>query len=396
MADAGEILNATVAVADGKIVYVGNTDPSRQLINASIWQDCAGAAMVPGLVDCHTHLVYAGDRAVEFEQRIMGASYLEIMMAGGGIMSTARAVRAASQEQLVQQCLERCQEMANLGVTSLEIKTGYGLTLEDELKMLRAIEQVAISTPLTVVPTFLGAHAIPTEFKADPAAYTRLVVEQMLPAAWQWYMGSGFSKNGTPFFCDVFCEQNAFSLADSREVLQTARDLGFNIKIHSDEFSSMGGIGLGIDMGATSIDHLDTATDSDIQALANSGSVAVLLPGVNFNLGSAHFARGREMIDAGCAVALSTDINPGSCPSPSLPLIMAIAARYQRITPNECLNACTINAAWAAGLGESNGSIEVGKYADLVLLKRHEARFLAYEFGGNPISSVYKKGVKIA
>ena len=396
MSDTGEILNATVAVANGRIVYVGSTTQARHSVSAPNWQDCTGTAMVPGLVDCHTHIVYAGDRAAEFEQRIMGVSYLEIMAAGGGIMSTTRAVRAASQQHLAQASLARCKEMAALGVTSLEIKTGYGLTVEDELKMLRAIEQVAISTSQTIVPTFLGAHAIPAEYKTDPTAYTRLVVEQMLPAAWQWYTGSVFSEKGIPFYCDVFCEQNAFSLADARDVLQAAHKLGFGIKIHSDEFTSMGGIGLGIEMGASSIDHLDAANDGDIAALANSDSVAVLLPGVNFNLGSAHFARGRDMIDAGCSVALSTDINPGSCPSPSLPLMMAIAARYQRLTPNECLNACTINAAWATGLGKTAGSIEVGKDADFVLLKRSEARFLAYEFGGNPILAVYKHGKQIA
>ena len=316
---------------------------------------------------------------------------MDIMAAGGGIMSSARAVRTATVEQLAEQSLIRLREMFSLGLTSIEIKTGYGLTLQDELKMLHAIELLAEQSPITIVPTFLGAHAIPAEFKGQAEEYTTLVCEEMLPEARTWYDRSRF-KGQVPFFCDVFCEQNAFSLDQSRRVLQRARELGFGIKIHSDEFNSLGGIPLGIDLGAASIDHLDAATEEHIALLASSDSVGVVLPGVNFNLGSSHFANARGMIDAGCAIALSTDINPGSSPSPSLPLMMAIAARYQRVTPSEALNACTINAAHAIGLGQSHGSIEAGKAADLVLLTKPDFRCLSYEFGGNVIEKVWKNG----
>ena len=395
MANTGAIEDAAIAVDHGIIQAVGARSQILAEYTARETIDCSGNAMVPGLIDCHTHIVFAGNRAAEFEQRVSGATYMEIMAAGGGIMSSARMVRAASAKELAEQSLPRIREMVALGVTTLEIKTGYGLTLADEVKMLQAIELLSMKTPITLIPTFLGAHAIPAEYKSDPDSYAQLVIDEMLPAAMDWYKGSPFDGK-VPFFCDVFCEQNAFTLEQSRRVLTRAREMGYGIKIHSDEFTSLGGIPLGIDLGAASIDHLDAATEADIAALAKSDSVGVVLPGVNFNLGSSHYANARAMIDAGCAIALSTDFNPGSSPSPSLPLMMAISARYQQVTPAESLNACTINAAYALGMGSSHGSIEPGKVADLSLLNKPDLRCLSYEFGGNVIAEVWKNGRTVA
>ena len=392
MANTGVIADVAVAISAGKIAAITDSKTAQNTWNAPDIVDCGGKTVIPGLVDCHTHIVYAGNRAAEFEQRIAGATYMEIMAAGGGIMSSARAVRSASVEDLVAQALPRLEDMAKLGVITVEIKTGYGLTTTDEMKMLAAIETLAKRSPLTIVPTFLGAHAIPSEYREQPDTYVQIVLMEMLPAAKAWYEGSIFKQKGIPFYCDVFCENNAFTLSQSRQILSYAKELGLGIKIHSDEFTSLGGIPLGLELGASSVDHLDAATEQDIRTLAGSEAVGVLLPGVNFNLGSTHYANARLMIESGCAIALSTDINPGSCPSPSLPLMMAIASRYQRVTPAEALNACTINAAFAIGLGSSHGSIEVGKAADLALLRSNDYRTLSYEFGGNPIETVWKDG----
>lgn len=392
MSDTGAIEQGAIAIKEGVILEVAPQSEIQKRYGSSKKLDVGGMAVCPGFIDPHTHIVFAGNRINEFEQRVSGSTYLEIMAAGGGIMSTARAVREASVQDLVEQSLPRLQKMTEYGMTTIEIKTGYGLDLPSEMKMLQAIEQLAGLSPVTILPTFLGAHAFPTELKAEPETYVNLVVMEMLPQAMEWFKGSSFFQKGLPFFCDVFCEQNAFTLEQSTRILTEAKKNGYKIKIHSDEFTSLGGIGLGIDLGATSVDHLDVATVDDQKRLSMSETVGVLLPGVNFNLGSTHFADGRGMIDRGCAIALSTDINPGSCPSPSIPLMMAIASRYQKLTPAEALNACTINAAFAVGVGKMCGSLEKGKLADLVVLNQPDHRYLSYEFGSNPVKYVLKKG----
>lgn len=396
MADAGLIPDGAIAIAEGEIVAVGPSADLRADFTAHETIDASGKVVCPGLVDPHTHVVYAGDRVNEFELRIRGASYMEIMAAGGGIVSTMQATRAATVEQLVAETRPRLDAMLALGTTTVEIKTGYGLDTASELKMLEAIARLASSSPLTLVPTFLGAHAVPPEYKGRTEEYVDVVVEEMLPAVRDWRLEVGDSISNLhakrPIFCDVFCEANVFNLEQSRRVLAAGLALGLPAKIHADEFVNLGGVSLAVEVEAISVDHLDVTPVAEIALLAQSNTVGVVLPAVNFNLGSAHFANARAMIDAGVALALATDINPGSAPCPSMPLVMAMACRYQKLLPAEALNASTINAAYAVGLGQRLGSLEVGKQADLLIVNAPDYRYLAYQFGGNLVERVIKKG----
>ena len=393
LADVGLLPPDTaVAIHDGRILALGPTAelmaqyPARQTLNAS------GRAVVPGLVDPHTHAVYAGDRVAEFELKLQGANYLDILASGGGIASTARAVREASAAQLAAETRPRLDEMLRLGTTTAEIKTGYGLTTTSELAMLAAIAELDQTHPLELVPTFLGAHAIPPEYKNDPDGYAQLVIEEMLPQAAEWYANSHFSQQSIPFFNDVFCEQNAFTLAQARAVLEAGLAHGLRPKIHADEFNALGGVRLAIELGAISADHLDVTTAEEIALLGTAETIAVPLPAVNFHLGSHHFANARGLVDAGAAVALATDLNPGSAPCPSMPFVMALACRYQKLLPAEALNASTINATHAIGLGHRLGSLEVGKQADMLILAAADYRHLVYQFGGNLVQTVIKRG----
>lgn len=392
MLDAGLIENGAVAIHGDQIVAVGNTRELQDRFSASKEIDASGKVVCPGFVDPHTHVVFAGDRIDEFELRIKGATYMEIMAAGGGITSTMQATREASLDRLVSESRPRLEAMLRLGTTTAEIKTGYGLLTNTELKMLQAIEELAQTTRLDIVPTFMGAHAVPPEYKGRTEAYVDLVVEEMLPQAADWYRNSWFLANGRSIYNDVFCEQNAFNLAQSRRVLEAGKELGLAPKIHAGEFTALGGVTLAVELSAVSADHLDVVTKEETRQLAASGTVGVLLPAVNFNLGSTEFADARALVDAGAAIALSTDINPGSAPCPSMPLVMALACRYQKLLPAEALNAATINAAYAIGLGDTLGSLEPGKQADLLIVDAPNYRHLAYQFGGNLVETVVKKG----
>lgn len=392
MRDVGLIEDGAVAVAGGQIVAVGPTAELQAKYIAEQKIDASGKVVCPGFVDPHTHVVFAGDRVGEFEMRVQGTSYQEIMAAGGGIVSTMHAVRQASVEQLVAETLPRLDAMLALGTTTIEIKTGYGLDTAGEIKMLRAIETLAGQHACDIVPTFLAAHAIPPEYRGRADDFTTLIINEMLPAAAAWYESSSFAVSNRPLFNDVFCEQNAFSLQQSRRVLEAGLALGLPAKIHADEFTALGGVTLAAEVGAVSADHLDVTTPGERAVLAASETVAVVLPAVNFNLGSNHFADARALVDTGAAVALSTDINPGSAPCPSQPLVMAIAGRYQRLLPAETLNAITINAAYAVGLGNTVGSLEIGKQADMVIVDAPDYRHLAYQFGGNLVETVIKRG----
>jgi imidazolonepropionase len=387
--------NSAVAIAGGKIVAVGSTDNILENFSAEELIDAGGRTVIPGFVECHTHIVYGGNRLNEFELRIKGASYLEIMEAGGGIVSTMQNTREANVTELVAEARKRLDQMLALGVTTCEIKTGYGLETEAELKMLHVIEELDRKHPVDLIPTFLAAHAFPPEYRENKDAYVSLICEEMIPLAAKWYAASHFAKNDTPFFIDVFCEKNAFTLEQSKRVLAAGKDNGMRIKAHVDEFTNLGGSKFAIENSAVSIDHLDAISDEEIALLAASETIGVVTPTVNFNFGSTEFADARKMIDAGCAIALSTDFNPGSAPCPSLPNAMAIACRYQKLLPAEALNAATINAAFAVGLGNKLGSIETGKQADLLILGISDYRQLAYEFGGNLIGQVIKNGESV-
>ena len=393
MSDVGIIKNGAIAVKNEKIVAVGGTNDILQQFFSEKSIDAKNKVVCPGFVESHTHIVYAGNRLDEFESKIKGADYLEILKNGGGILSTVRQTRAAGLKDLVEQSRLRLDKMLELGVTTCEIKTGYGLDTDTELKMLAVILDLNEVHPIDLIPTFLPAHAIPPEFrenKADGAdQYVELICQEMLPSAKQLIDSRLTTDN---FFIDVFCEKNAFDLEQSRRVLETAKTLGFKVKAHVDEFSNLGGARMAIELGATSIDHLDTISDEEIMLLAASETVGIITPTVNFNFGSKDFADARKMIDAGCAIAVSTDFNPGSAPCPSLPNAMAIACRYQKLLPSEVFSAATINAAFAVAAGDKIGSLESGKYADILILTTNDYREIVYEFGGNQIETVIKKG----
>lgn len=392
MQDVEIIEGGAIASADGKIVAVGKSaDILREFASENVI-DAKGRVVCPGFVDPHTHIVFAGDRLDEFELKIKGADYLEILANGGGIISTVRETRKATVADLIAQGKKRLDKMLECGTTTCEIKTGYGLDTETELKMLEVIAELDRVHTVDIVPTFLAAHAIPPEFKENAEGYVDLICNEMLPKAWSWYEGSYFPSRDVSFFADVFCEKNAFDLEQSKRILETASGLGFKLKAHVDEFTNLGGSRLAINTGAVSIDHLDAISDEEINLLAKSDTIGIVTPTVNFNFGSTHFADARKLIDAGCAVALSTDYNPGSAPCPSPPMAMAIACRYQKLLPAEALNAATINAAFGIGLGNRVGSIEMGKQADVLILDTDDYRTLCHEFGGNIVSSVIKRG----
>lgn len=391
MRDVGIIESAAVVIADGKFVGVGLSDQVTAEFLAHDVIDAAGKVVCPGFVDPHTHIVYAGDRLDEFELKIQGADYLKILESGGGILSTVRHTREASFEKLVVGSLKRLDKMLACGTTTCEIKTGYGLDTESELKMLRVIEELDNKHSIDIVSTFLAAHAVPPEHKSNPNVYVNEICDTMLSEAWKWFVASDFHGR-VPFFCDVFCENGAFTLEQSRKILETARSLGFALKAHVDQYTNLGGSKLAIEAGAVSIDHLDAISDDEIALLASSETVGIVIPTENFNAGKLQFAPARRMIDAGCAIALSTDYNPGSAPSPSQQMAMAIACRYQKLLPAEALNAATINAAHAIGLGDSVGSIEKGKNADVAIFDCTDYRELAYEFGNSKVNLVFKNG----
>jgi imidazolonepropionase len=352
--------------------------------------------VIPGLVDPHTHVVFGGDRVDEFELRIGGATYLEIMAAGGGILSTVGHTRAATEAELVAAARRRLDEMLAFGTTTLEVKSGYGLDTATELKMLRVMEELDRTHPCTLVPTFLGAHTVAPEYRNDPAGYVELVMDEMIPAAAAWYAASDFRRLGRPFFIDVFCEEHAFDVEQSRRILQAGIAAGMRAKLHVDQFNALGGVAMAIELGAISVDHLDVSGPVEIAALGHADTLAVPLPAANFNLGDTSFAPARELVDAGAALALATDLNPGSAPCYGMPTVMAIACRYLGLLPAEALLAGTINAAHAIGMAGEVGSLEAGKAADLLLLKEADYRHVAYFFGGNPVAAVVKRGVMVA
>lgn len=384
----GLVENGAVAVDRGRVIEVGATAELRMRYDAAREINAQGGAVVPGFVDPHTHLVWVGDRAAEFEMRIAGASYMEIMKAGGGINRTVQQVRAAPVEQLVAETRARLDRMLRLGTTTVEIKTGYGLDTPNEIKQLDAIYRLAADHPMTIVSTFMGAHAVPPEYQGRADDYVDLVAEQMIPAVVEF---AAAHDQPTPFV-DVFCEPGAFDVAQSCQVLEAGRAAGMPLKIHADEFAGIGGTRLAVEMGAVSADHLVATPAEDIAALGGSGTAAVALPATPFGLGHTDFTPARKIIEAGGILALATDCNPGTAWCESMPFVMALACRYLRLTPAEALAAATLNAAYAVGLGERIGSLEPGKQADMLILETPDYRHLAYRFGGNLVRSIIKAG----
>ena len=406
----GLIEDGAVAIDGETIVAVGPTSDLATRYRPARTIDASGKVVLPGFVDPHTHVVWAGDRAAEFEKRIAGATYLEMMAAGGGIMSTVRATRAASVEQLVEQTRARLDRMLALGTTTVEAKTGYGLATDAELRMFQAIARLSASHPIDLVPTFLGAHAIPTEYNGREEAYTDLVVNEMLPAVREFRISDfglrNEGRNPQPrragrkqsafrnpqLFCDVFCETGAFTLAQSRRILECARALGFGLKIHSDEFDPLGGTRLGVEMGATSADHLVVTPPDEIEALGKSNTVAVSLPGTPFGLGETRFTPAKAILDAGGILALATDCNPGTTWCESMQMVIAIACRYLKVTPAQAIVASTLNAAHAIGLGDRIGSLAANRQADVVVLNVPDYRHIGYHYGVNLVETVIKRG----
>ncbi len=394
--DVQAIKGGALAAYQGLIVDVGTTEevlarvqtgPTTRVI------DARGRAVIPGFVDPHTHLCYAGDRADEFAMRLSGASYQELAAKGGGILSTVRATRMASESALVDKGLSRLDQLALSGTTTVEIKSGYGLTTRDELKQLRAIAEMANRHPIEIVPTFMGAHEFPPEYLEDREAYVQLICDEMLPlVAASTHRASDGSERPLARFCDVFTEQAVFSVAQSSRILQMAQRLGFGCKVHADELSDLGGGAMAAQAGAISADHLLFASGASMEAMAKAGTVAVGLPGTAFCLMTVPYADGRRLVDTGCVVALASDYNPGSCPTYAMPFIITLACLHMKLEPGEALAAATINAAAAIGLHNSVGSLEVGKQADLVILDAPSHKHIPYRMGQGLIATVIKRG----
>ncbi|RME87078.1 MAG: imidazolonepropionase [Anaerolineae bacterium] len=386
----GIIENGAVLIRGEKIIAVGTTDELRARYPKEPLLDASGCVVMPGFVDPHTHVIWAGDRAAEFEMRLEGKHYLEILAAGGGILSTVRATRTAPIESLIAQTRPRLLRMFAHGTTTAEVKTGYGLQTATELRLLKALLLLDEEGPLELVPTFLGAHAIPPEFRDDPNGYTDLLCETMLPILRQWWETHA---PGRPLpFVDVFCEKDAFDLEQSRRILTRARDLGFPLKIHADEFENLGGVSLAVELDAASADHLVKTSDADIAALGRSETVAVSLPCTPFGLAECEYTPAQKILDAGGILALATDCNPGTAWNESMQFVLALACRTMKLTPAQAIAAATINAAHAIRRADRIGSIEAGKQADLLILSVSDYRHLGYRFGTNLVRQVIKRG----
>lgn len=386
----GLIENGAVAIQGEQILAVGGSEALLTAFPNAARHDASGMVVMPGFVDPHTHLVWAGDRADEFTLRLQGKSYMEILAMGGGILSTVQATRQASLESLVSQSRQRAWYAFAHGTTTMEVKTGYGLTLESEIKCLQAILALNQEGPLELIPTFLGAHAVPPEYRDRPDAYVDLLCHEMIPGIHAWWQSK---VPGQPLpFVDVFCEQGAFDLAQSRRILEAAQDLGFPLKIHADEFENLGGAALAAELGAASADHLVKTSPTDIDALAKSDTVAVSLPGTPFGLNEVGYTPAKAILAADGLLALATDINPGTSWCESMAFILALACRKMGLTPAQAIAAATINAAAALQRHDTIGSLEPDKQADLLILDVNNFQHLGYRFGTNLVSKVIKRG----
>ena len=379
--------NGGMLIREGAIVATGTSaDIEKEIPASAEIIDAEGRVVLPGFVDAHAHPVFGGNRVAEFEMRTRGATYEEISASGGGIRSTVAQTRAATEEQLLNQALKRAEWFIRCGTTTVEAKSGYGLSVEDEIKILRVIRRLNMETPLEVVPTFLGAHAIPEDFQSAPERYFSLVIDEMLPRVIEGRLAE---------YCDVFCEPGYFDLNASRKILTAAKESGLGLRVHVDQLTNSGGAELAAELGAQTADHLEQTEGPGIAALKRAGVQPILLPGSVYALGKSRYPRAREMIEAGLAVVVATDCNPGSSPTPSMPMVLSLAATHMKMTPAEAIVAATVNAAYSLNRGNRIGSLEIGKAANFVIYDCEDYRELAYWFGIPQTHSVYVLGRRV-
>ena len=374
--------DACIAIKDGVITFVGN-EKDAPLAEHVI--DAEGCLVTPGLVDAHTHLVFGGWRQHELSQKLAGVSYLDILRNGGGILSTVRSTRAATEEELFVKTEGLLKIMLEHGTTTVEAKSGYGLSTQEEIKQLSVVKRLQQTNKMDIVSTFMGAHAIPEEYAEDREGYIRLVCDEMIPK---------IAKENLAEFCDIFCETAVFEVDETRRILECARAHGLKLKLHGDEIDPMGGAELAGELAAISAEHLIEASDQGIESMAKAGTIAVLLPATSLYLNKS-FARARKMLESGMAVAVATDFNPGSSPNLNMQLPMTLACLKYRLSPKEALTAVTLNAACAINRGDSIGTIEPNKQADIILWNAPDLDFLFYRYGNNQVKTVIKRGVVV-
>lgn len=384
MMDIGVIENGTVVVVDGIITAVGVGEQPLEGLDLKNYRiiDATGKTVTPGFIDSHTHFIFGGYRADEYSWRLQGESYVEIMNRGGGIANSTRGTRNTSFEDLKAVGIKRLNSMMNFGVTTVEGKSGYGLDKDTELKQLRVMKELNDIHSMDIVPTFLGAHSVPAEYKGRGMDFIEYIIEEVLPTVVEEDLAE---------FCDIFCEQNVFSVEESRRMLSAAKEKGLKLKIHADEIVQLGGSELAAELGATSADHLLQASDEGIKQMAEAGVITTLLPCTAFSL-KEHYARGRYMIEQGCAVAVSTDFNPGSCFTESIPLLIALSTREMGLRTEEVITALTINAAAAVDKADTIGSLDVGKRGDILIHEFDSYHFLPYHIGVSTVEKVIKNG----
>ena len=374
-----------IAVKDDEIIYVGKGQlpGSIETDENTVFIDATGKTVTPGLIDSHTHLVHGGSRENELDMKLHGVPYLDILSAGGGIHSTMKATQEASFEELYEKAKKSLNIMMSFGVTTVEGKSGYGIEdFETELRQMEVAHKLNEDHPVDLISTFMGAHSIPKKYESDSEEFVNIIIKKMLPLV---------EEKGLAEFCDVFCEEGVFSIDQSRRILLAAREHGMKLKIHADEIVTLGGAELAVEIGCVSADHLLAASEKGLEALANSNTIATLLPGTAFNLG-AEFANARRMIDMGVAVAISTDYNPGSCPTENIQFIMTLSSLKMKMTPEEVITGVTINAAAALRIENKVGSIQKGKKADIVIFNAPNLPYIIYHFGINHTDTVIKNG----
>ncbi|MCK4654464.1 MAG: imidazolonepropionase [Candidatus Cloacimonetes bacterium] len=380
------IENGALAIKGEKILAVGTTEEIKANYVSDKIIDASGKVVMPGFVDPHTHPVFVHTRENEFAMRIKGKSYVEISKSGGGIRSSIEAVREASEDELYDLAEKRIWRMISNGTTTLEAKSGYGLSTESEIKMLKVIRRLNENLPIDIISTFMGAHEFPVEYKDNHEEYIRILKEEMMPEV---------KKQKLAEYCDIFTEEHVYNIEQSRDILNHAKKLGFKLRMHADEIEPIGGAELAAEVGVISADHLGAASDKGIQALSKAGVIAILLPGTIFSLGIKSYARARDMIDAGLPVALATDYNPGSCNCDSMQFIITLACLQMKMTVAEAITASTINAAYSLEMGDRIGSLEAGKQADILIMDMPSYKFLPYHFGSNNVQTVVKNGKTI-